>query len=64
MPVKNMRVPLEAIRTLMQVEPAFLQKAYDTMTLHYGGAAQFFAHALNFGNDKQQQLRELLCEPA
>ena len=46
----------------MQVRPEFLQKARDTVVEDYGDLQTYLERALDFGPEKQQRVRELLCE--
>ena len=54
----------EAVKILMQVQPVFLQKALDTIVDDYGSIERYLDEGLNFGQEKQRRVRELICEPA
>lgn len=53
---------LQAVKTLMQVQPAFLQAALDTIDTQHGGIDQYFSEVLAMGDVARSRLRQLLCE--
>jgi len=52
----------DALRTLMQVQPAFLGAALDQISQRHGGVAAYLDHQLDFGRDKRERLAGLLAE--
>ena len=52
----------EAVRTMMQVSPDYLQRALDTIDEDYGSVAAYLEQGLEFGPEKQARVRALLCE--
>ena len=60
--VMGSSVDPEAVKTLMQVRPEFLQKALDTLVEDHGDLQTYLVEALDFGPDKQRRVRELLRE--
>ena len=58
----KLNVAPEAIQTLMQVQPAFLQRAFDTISTDFGHVDQFLAQGLDFGPEKQQRVKALVRE--
>lgn len=59
----ELKVAPEAVQTLMQVQPEFLQRAFDTVAEDYGDIPTYLERGLDFSVDKQQRVRHLLCEP-
>jgi protein-tyrosine phosphatase len=52
----------DAVRTLMQVKPLFIQTAFDTAVEDYGSIDAFIEQALDFDEGKRRALRTILCE--
>ena len=52
----------DALRTLMQVCPAFLGEALRIISTEHGGIHAYLEYELNFGPDKRHQLAVLLAE--
>lgn len=59
----EMKASPEAIRTLMQVQPAFLQTAVDTYHQDYGSLDNYLLKALGINEAKRSTLRDILLEP-
>ena len=53
---------LQAVKTLMQVQPVFLQAALDAIDTQHGGIDQYFSDVLALNDDNRRRLRQLLCE--
>ena len=62
MPAPGMELSGQALRKLMQVEPDYLECAFQAMHEHHGGVHGFLEDELNFGQDKRAQLIDLLAE--
>jgi protein-tyrosine phosphatase len=60
--VEGLNVSPEAVQTLMQVQPAFLQKALDTIDADFGSIPSYLETGLDFGPGKQRRVRELICK--
>lgn len=52
----------EALRTLMQVQPAFLGEALALIARQHGGIYAYLEHSLGFDRQKREQLAALLAE--
>jgi protein-tyrosine phosphatase len=52
----------EAIRTLMRVEPEFLQTALDTIDEHHTDFDTYLREALGVGPDEKARLVQILCD--
>ncbi|VVN68097.1 hypothetical protein PS726_00226 [Pseudomonas fluorescens] len=53
----------EALTTLLQVQPAFLQSAYATIDQQYGSMDNYLTEGLGIGPAQRQVLRQKLLEP-
>ncbi|MCY1458892.1 Tyrosine phosphatase family protein [compost metagenome] len=53
----------EALTTLLQVQPAFLQSAYAAIDLQYGTVDNYLTQGLGIGPEQRQILRQKLLEP-
>lgn len=53
----------EALTTLLQVQPAFLQSAYAAIDQQYGTMDNYLTQALGIGPAQRQVLRQKLLEP-
>ncbi|MNF06496.1 hypothetical protein D3C80_2064550 [compost metagenome] len=53
----------EALTTLLQVQPAFLQAAYSAINQQYGTMDNYLTQGLGIGATQRQILREKLLEP-
>lgn len=60
--IPGLKATPEAIRTLMQVQPRYIQTAFDTAVTDYGGIDGYIERALGIDNTKRQTLKTLLCE--
>jgi protein-tyrosine phosphatase len=59
---RAMKADPEAVRTLMQVQPAFLGAALDAMAEDFGDVDSYLEQALTFDAAKRERLRSILCE--
>jgi protein-tyrosine phosphatase len=60
--VEGLNVSPEAVQTLMQVQPAFLQRALDTIAEDFGSVEAYLEKGLNFGPENQGRVRSFICE--
>lgn len=58
----EMKASPDAVRTLMQVEEAFLQSAFDTIYEQYGSLERYLEKALNIDAHKRANIQSILCE--
>ena len=60
--IAGLKATPEAIRTLMQVQPRYIQTAFDTAVTDYGGMDGYIERALEIDIAKREKLKALLCE--
>ena len=53
----------EVVSVLSQVQPEFLQAAYDAVDADYGGLEGYFREGLALGQPERERLRELYLAP-
>ncbi len=54
--------PAHVMEVLWQVQPAFLQAAFDVIERDYGGLSSYLAGPVGFATDSREQLRHTLLE--
>ncbi|NKI17359.1 tyrosine-protein phosphatase [Spongiibacter sp. KMU-166] len=59
---KNWAVSPETLRVLFQVQPQFLNAAFELIDEHYGNVDNYLRQGLEFGDDHRQRLADLLLE--